>query len=229
MIDIGSILVPLLASFHPRIRFYKHWQQFLLPCLLVSIFFILWDVLFTGLGIWSFNSVYLSGIQLFSLPVEEVLFFVCIPYACVFTYYCLRLFTHSFNFNLLALRSSWLLAAVSLAVALLNLPLYYTSSSFGLLALCLIILAYSKARYMAAFFISFLTILPFFFLTNGLLTGSFISQPIVLYNDNFNLGFRLFTIPIEDVFYGMLLLLLNVAGFEHLIKKKALAQRNWYQ
>jgi lycopene cyclase domain-containing protein len=49
-----------------------------------------------------------------------------------------------------------------------------------------------------------------FFIVNGLLT----SIPIVLYNDLENVGFRWGTIPFEDSFYALALLMLNVAFLE---------------
>jgi lycopene cyclase domain-containing protein len=52
-----------------------------------------------------------------------------------------------------------------------------------------------------------------FLIVNGLLT----SIPVVLYNNEENLNFRIYSIPFEDVFYGMLLIMMNVIGYE---KKK---------
>lgn len=49
-----------------------------------------------------------------------------------------------------------------------------------------------------------------FYIVNGILT----SIPIVLYNNQQNLGFRVGTIPFEDHFYSMGLLLMNVYLYE---------------
>jgi len=73
-----------------------------------------------------------------------------------------------------------------------------------------------KARFLPAFYVSFIvTIIPFYII-NGVLTGAITPEPVVAYNDHYNLGKRTVTIPIEDIFYGMALLLLNVSGFEYL-------------
>jgi lycopene cyclase domain-containing protein len=58
-----------------------------------------------------------------------------------------------------------------------------------------------------------------FLMVNGVLTGSLIDAPIVWYNDAENLGIRIFTIPVEDVFYGMGLVLLNILLTETFLPK----------
>lgn len=218
IINLGCILVPFLFSFIPKRAFYKEWKHFFPANLLVALIFIIWDALFTEMGIWGFNPDYLTGIYIANLPLEEVLFFICIPYACVFGYFAITYYVKKAPSVKLIKFGSLILAAILLAVGLANLDKWYTSLTFISLA-CYLFASLLLKKNQSFEIISYLAILPFFFAANGILTGSFLEAPIVWYNDAENLGIRMVTIPVEDTFYGMLLILMNLNLYEWLKKK----------
>lgn len=224
LINIISISIPFIASFDKRLDFYKQWK-YLFPGMLITLaFFISWDVLYTHLGIWGFNSRYLTGINLINLPIEEWLFFITIPYACVFTYTSLNFLVKKDYLNRYSKIISWVLIVSLLLVSILYYDRLYTSVTFFLTAIFLILHLYVfKSNYLGRFYFSFIIILIPFFIVNGILTGSFIDGEIVWYNNAMNLGIRMFTIPIEDSIYGMLLILMNITFFEWFKSKKTIS------
>lgn len=214
LVDFFCISIPFIFSFHQKLKFIKQWRHFVVPCLATASFFLIWDILFTCHGVWSFNSKKVIGIYFFNLPVEELLFFICIPYACLFTYHAISLFVKIKSYTKPTSIFSIFLILCLVLTAVLHIKQLYTSVTFFLLAIMFIFILFKKVNWLTHFYFSFLLILIPFFISNGVLTGSWIDAPVVIYNDRYNLGIRLLTIPLEDIFYGMLLFLMNVNGFE---------------
>ena len=208
LVDLLCIAFPLVFSFLPQIKFYRQWRFFVLPCLITAVFFLVWDVLFTRAGIWGFNPAYVMGIYFFGLPLEEYLFFICIPYACVFTYYSVVKLLGLPAFHKSAIYLSWFFIIFLVVAGLSQLARLYTSITFISLSFFLLFVLYKKVSF-----------LPSFFVANGILTGTGPDAPVVFYNNHYNSGIRMLTIPFEDTFYGMLLMLMNVTGFEFLLYK----------
>jgi lycopene cyclase domain-containing protein len=222
LLNLASLSIPLAASFEPRVRFFASWRSWGIAIAAPGILFIIWDILFTRWGVWGFNERYITGISIFGLPMEELMFFLCIPYACLFTYAALKhLFPGSMSVKFND-RVTVLLVAFLLVLFFFNINRAYTATTFLLLAVMLVLHRLSiRDQYLGRFYLTYLVLLLPFFLINGILTGSFIEEEVVWYNNDENLGLRIFTIPVEDIFYGMLLILLNVTIFECLTNRKS--------
>lgn len=219
LLDLVAISMPLAFSFYPKAHFASTYRRIIPAILLPMTLFIVWDVYFTAWGFWGFNDTYLIGTRFIGLPVEEWLFFICIPYACLFTYFA---FKHLKPIQIPRFHvATFILGLLLLAIGLWHFSRAYTMTTGVGLGLVLLFLSYKKKSYLSQFFMSYAIILAPFFIINGILTGSWIPGEVVWYNNAENLGIRLGTIPVEDPFYGMLLLLLNVVIWEEIAVKKA--------
>lgn len=215
LINVLVISVPLIYSFHPKILFYKRWNAAIPAILINAIVFIIWDELFTQAGTWSFNSTYLLGVYCFSLPVEEVFFFITIPYACLFTYYCLEKFK---NWDLNEGQTSLsvvILSVLSLIIAIVFTGQLYTFTVFFLMAVSLSLVWFiKKVKWMGTYLWVYLVLLIPFLLVNGILTGMLTDQPVVIYNPVEIIGIRIITIPVEDFAYAFIMILFPVYLFK---------------
>ncbi|HVU85049.1 MAG TPA: lycopene cyclase domain-containing protein, partial [Puia sp.] len=203
-LDLACILIPLAFSFYPKANFSSKWK-FLWPAIgIPAILFITWDSLFTQMGVWGFNPRYVTGLYVGNLPLEEILFFICIPYACVFTYEAVNYFQKTEPLPDNGRRVTWVLIVGLLLVGMKNYDKLYTSvTCIGMAAMLAFLQLAIKPQYLARFYFAYIFILIPFFLVNGVLTGTGLPEPVVWYNDRENLGIRIMTIPFEDAFYGM--------------------------
>ena len=218
-INFFTIIICFIFSFHPKIKFHRHFKAFLFASILVAVFFIAWDVWFTANGVWWFNDKYLIGKRLFGLPIEELLFFICIPFSCVFTYFCLDKF-FKLDWKPSVEKVFVIISIISCFVlAIIFKGKIYSFVTFLTTAISMIVLYFIlKVKWMGKASFIYLVLMPGFLAVNGILTGTGLDSPIVNYNPKDFIGFRILTIPIEDTVYGYEMILWNLFFF-HKFKK----------
>ena len=107
-------------------------------------------------------------------------------------------------------------------VALLNTDKIYTLVTSIVTVATLIYLHFiARSEWITKASVVFAILMLGFFPVNGILTGSFIENPIVNYNPKDFLGIRMFTIPIEDAVYGYSQFLLVLYFFKQFQKIKS--------
>jgi hypothetical protein len=201
---------------------------------LTLLFFIPWDIWFTRTGIWSFSDQYTMGFKILWLPVEEWLFFIAIPFACLFTYTCFRNYFISPFRARTVLVINLVLITLCILLAIVFIEKAYTLYAVIFLMILLLFHLWNKTSWISHFYLAFLVILIPFYLSNGLLTGldfwnypllnsapGLIKDQIVWYNNNENIGFRIWTVPLEDLFYGMSLILMTITWYEYFLSKRS--------
>jgi len=215
-INALTIVFPLILSFDRRVQFYKKWR-FLWPGMLITgLVFLGWDMVFVVEGVWRFNDQYTIGVNINNLPIEEILFFFTVPFSCVFVYACLNYYIRLEIPELSPKPFTGGMILLSLGIIILCFNRVYTLVTFGFLMVLLLYIQYIRSvKWMGKFYRAYIVCLLPFFIINGLLTAI----PVVEYNDHRNLGVRLWTIPLEDMFYMMALLLMNIAFFEYFSKR----------
>ncbi|MFA5097479.1 MAG: lycopene cyclase domain-containing protein [Candidatus Margulisiibacteriota bacterium] len=202
-LDLLIVSFPLLFGDLAPVRYRKRYKAVFLSILAVGIPFVLWDIIFTKIGVWSFNPAYISGFKLAGLPLEEALFFVAVPFSCLFILECLEVFIGDKVINI---NRRWIYAVVA---ALLLFALAFPSRLYTVLVVELtaaFILAAERffpdilrsRNYWGYLIICFGLFLVF----NSILTA----LPVVSYSSLHISNIRFFTIPAEDFIYNYLLL-----------------------
>jgi len=213
----GFILLPIIAlSFDKRVAYYTKWKYLLPAVFIVGMVFIIWDFIFTKVGVWGFSDDYTMIYRFLHLPIEEWLFFLSAPFACVFIYECLRYYFPKDTFR------NWDRLITTVLVFLFTvLGLYfwgnlYTSVTCLCTAILLLVHFLSVPNTYRTFFykVQLVCYIPFT-LINGVLTGSITISPIVQYNPLEMIDQRIITIPVEDFIYCFMLILSVVTVYEY--------------
>ncbi len=200
LFDLLVLSAPLVIGAWRPAWFYDRIGAALRATVIVAVPFIAWDAAVAGRH-WWFDERYVLGPELFGLPLEECLFFVAVPLACLFAWETVLVAPRArasaglrWLYPLL-----WACMPLGLAVALAGRE--YTG--LGLIALGVVALldhalgaGLLVARRAQAWFVVVLGLTLVF---NSYLTG----RPVVHYGEPYILGVRIGTVPVEDFAYGL--------------------------
>lgn len=202
-INLAIILGPLCFTKNPRVAYFRNFRALGTAILVVGSLYIGWDIVVTTWGEWSFNPRYVSGVKVVNLPLEEILFFITVPYSCLFIYEVILTKSKKVVFKIPL--GIVVAAIVTLAAAsIFYFGQGYTSKALGSCAVFLLIalrldrpLLHSRQYWL---WIG-ICLIPFL-IVNTILTA----LPVVQYNPTAIWGPRFITIPLEDFFYNYSLL-----------------------
>ena len=184
-----------------------NWFALFMSYLLISIPFVIWDVIATARGHWSFDSFYITDNYIFNLPVEEFLFFFTVPFLIISSFEWLKSKFSPDKLNLSYIELSILL--------ILSTYLLLNGGEYSLLAVVSSLLTFYITRplvnkYGAVFYLLVLLTYAFFIFGNSMLT----SPPVVSYGEEFVSGYRFLSIPIEDFLYNYALIFMSIFVYD---------------
>jgi lycopene cyclase domain-containing protein len=217
IINLLALSFPLLFCWLPKVKYYRQIPKLLGSFILAGGVYLIWDMMATHNGDWGFNPLYVGRLHILGLPLEEILFFLFIPFSSIFIYENLvcRFSDKKISFP------KWLnilLVIACLLAAVIFFHQNYTRTAFIFMVLFFFITLFVDHDMLQSLhFWLFITItyLPFF-IVNYFLTA----PPVVWYNPEAIWGIRITTIPLEDFFYSFSMLGFYLLVYRLLGRKK---------
>ncbi|QIA06289.1 lycopene cyclase domain-containing protein [Draconibacterium halophilum] len=212
------LVIPITLSFQKKVRFVFRLKYILPAIIFAGAIFVMWDIRFTQMRIWSFNPDYLSGIELLRLPIEEWLEFLIIPLSSIYIYEWLKVRFEDFE-------KPEFFVIVSLVLLLITGVLAYVFRtrmfSFFTFFLSAIYLGYTVFRnrfkkYYTKFYLALVISLIPFLIVSAILN----SLPAIVYDSAHTMGLAFLGVPVEKIGYLFLLLLINVTIYEYLSSRR---------
>jgi lycopene cyclase domain-containing protein len=205
MLNILIILFPLIFTFTWKFKYYKFFKPLAVSILIVGISYIIWDIVVTARGDWWFNEEFLIGIEILGLPIEEILFFVVVPFACIFIYENLEFFIKDkkIPFNkwfYLTIAAIFFIIGITFRNQDYTILSMFSCSLFFIVAPTLYPKILKSRNYWFYIILSFIPFIIFnYFLTSLIVVGY---NPGAIWGGFGAWNGRFFTIPFEDFFYN---------------------------
>ncbi|MCB2212668.1 lycopene cyclase domain-containing protein [bacterium] len=216
---------PLASSWMRPMRYVQKWPRVLLATLPVAAVFIAWDIAVTGRH-WWFNYDYTLPLRMLGLPLGEWLFFFTVPFACLLIWEGLKA-RQAFEGECVI----WRVGSIPITVgfAVLGIVFWLMGKEYTALASFAMTASFLLDRVLGVnvFMRRRATVFLFFVIGLTAIFNMYLTaRPVVLYGEEFQLGFRVITIPIEDFFYGMALLGSVLVLYEKLGERMKVAKGN---
>ena len=224
------VFVPVLVlGVVSKIKIHRLWQLYALCIVLVSLPFMYWDIWATSQGHWDFNPIHVGTVRIAGVPIEEMLFFITVPFACIFVWEVVGRYVR-FKRQMHLSLALWGMAVVGILATILLLANWGNGYTRTVMIATLTTVGL-YARYgqsllrLKAFWLYQLVLIFMFVIANSILT----SLPIITYGSHAIIGVRIGTIPLEDFFFNFALINLWILVWENLkqrLKTKSLDTSN---
>ncbi|MFO0881944.1 MAG: lycopene cyclase domain-containing protein [Candidatus Saccharimonadales bacterium] len=216
------VFVPvLILSFTTDVKPHRHLKALLGAFLLVCVPFILWDAWAVHAGHWGFNSNYVLSPRFINLALEEILFFITVPFAMIYVWGVIRKFVDDVQIK------TWIpLALLSLAAGAAGALLVwywdrgYTRAAMIAALIAVIVAGCSTLVFTLRFWVFQVVLLLLFLIANWVLTA----LPIILYSNAEIIGTKILTIPLEDFFFNFALINLFLITYNWLDSRLHIAR-----
>lgn len=219
-LNIFIVMGPLLLSFDKRVQFYKQWKTIIPSALFVGILFLVWGRICAKADVFGFNPDYYIGISYFGIPIEEYPIYFAVAFLYSFIYVEVKSYIYKYRPVRFAYYFALLFTLLSIILGLSYHNNWYTSSAMLVAGVLnwVIYFGYTPKWY-PYFSISYLvTLIPILFV-HGLIFGVIIENPLIVYNPDEIIGFRILSIPIEEFFFIFIMSFTVVVVHEFLKKK----------
>jgi lycopene cyclase domain-containing protein len=200
LFNIIVIAGPLAYSFEKNVYFRQYWREAALGIGSSLVVYVVWDAAVTNRH-WFFNPLYIMDFRFFKLPIEEWLFFITVPYACLFVKEVLAIFVKNRSVRGLEWVRAFMFAFLPAGIIVFQNGKEYT----GLVLIAFSVVAFVDRQLgvhtllQTRTYLLLACVVGFTFVFNMYLTA----RPLLIYAPEYQLDFRIITIPIEDFGYGV--------------------------